>query len=189
MWPARTRRWPWPSVVRAMTLSPRRSDSSQGQARSASSTSPASAASLPLGDGTAIRSRVAARRSTTGSGAGTVVPQDLVQLCLVVALPFAEALDHQDAGDEELAPRVLAPAAGPDGDAPWRHHAAGDLLPGLGIDDGDGGVEEAPRAQHRAPADARPTGHHAAAADEGVVLDDHGHGVRGFEHAPDTHAA
>src|ERR1700689_4032834 len=144
MWPARTRRWPWPSVVRAITLSPTRSSSSQGQARNASSTSAASAASLPLGDGTAISSRVAARRSPTGSGAGAVVPQDLVQLCLVVALPFAQALDHQDAGDEELAARVLAPAAGPDGHAPRRHHAAGDLLPGLGVDHGDGGIEEAP---------------------------------------------
>src|ERR1700691_789607 len=117
-----------------MTLSPIRSSSSQGQARSASSTSVASAASLLLGDGTAIRSRVAARRSPTGSGAGAVVPQDLVQLRLVVAFPFAEALDDKHAGNEEFATRILAPAAGPDGHAPGRHHAAGDLLPRLCVD-------------------------------------------------------
>src|SRR5271167_1010469 len=101
-----------------MTSSPIRSSSSQGQARNASSTSPASAASPLLGEGTAIRSRVAARRSPTGSGAGAVVPQDLVQLRLVVALPLTEALDDQNAGHEELPARVLAPAAGPDGHTP-----------------------------------------------------------------------
>src|SRR5271170_1101977 len=105
-WPARTRRWPYPSVVRPMTLSPIRSSSSQGQARNASSTTPASAASFLLGEGMAIRSRVAARRSPIGSGARPVVPQDLVQLCLVVALPFAQALDHEHTRYEELAARV-----------------------------------------------------------------------------------
>ena len=58
------------------------------------------------------------------SGAGAVVPQDLVQLRLVVALPFAEPLDHEDARHEELPARVLAPAAGPDGDAPGGHDPA-----------------------------------------------------------------
>src|SRR5271156_58063 len=115
-----------------MTLSPIRSSSSQRHAPSASSTTPASAASPRLGEGTAIRSRVVARRSPTGSGAGTVVTQDLVQLRLVVAFPFAQALDDQHAGNEELATGILAPAAGPDGDAPRRDDAAGDLLPRLG---------------------------------------------------------
>src|SRR5271154_3278047 len=146
-----------------MTLSPIRSSSSQGQARNASSTTPASAASFLLGEGMAIRSRVAARRSPIGSGARPVVPQDLVQLCLVVALPFAQALDHEHTRYEELAARVLAPAAGPDGNAPRRHHAPGDLLPRLGVDHGDGGIEETPRPQHRALADAGAAGHHAAA--------------------------
>src|ERR1700722_5670039 len=107
-----------------MTLSPTRSTSSQELARSASSTSPASAPSPRLGEGTAIRSRVAARRSPTGSGAGAVIPEDLGQLCLVVALSLAEPLDHEDAGHEELATGVLPTAAGPDGDTPRGHHAA-----------------------------------------------------------------
>src|ERR1700722_14615799 len=187
--PARTSRWSWPSAVRATTLSPTRVTSSHPQARSAASTSPASAASPLLGDGTAMRSRVAASRSTTGSGAGAVVPQDLVQLRLVVALPLAEALDHEDARHEELPARVLAPPAGPDRDAPRRHHAAGDLLAGLGIDDGDGGIEEAPRAQYRPLPDARPAGHHAATADEGIAPPAPGPRVGRLEHAADAHAA
>ncbi len=79
---------------------------------------PARARGRPSGPG------VAARRSPIGSGAGAVVPQDLVQLRLVVALPLAQPLDDEHARHEELATRVLAPPAGPDGDAPRRHDAA-----------------------------------------------------------------
>src|ERR1700722_2307197 len=122
--PASTRRWLWPTVVRATTLSPTRSSCSQGQERSASSTTVASAPSPRLGEGTAIRSRVAARRSLTGSGAGAVIPEDLRQLCLVVPLPFAEPLDHEDARHEELPAGVLTTATGPDGDTPRGHDTA-----------------------------------------------------------------
>src|SRR5208337_3680830 len=138
---------------------------------------------------TATRSLVTASRSATGSGAGAVVAQHLVELRLVVALALVEPLDDEHARHEELPSRVLAAPAGPNGHAPRWHDAAGDLLSGLGVDDGDGGVEEAPRPQDRTLADAGAAGHHAAAPDEGVVLHHHRHRVGGLEHAADAHAA
>src|SRR5580698_3340133 len=85
--------------------------------------------------------------SPTRSGAGAVVAQDLVQLSLVVALPLAQALDDEHARHEELPTGVLAPATGPDGDTPGRHHATRDLLTRLGVDDRDGRIEEAAGTQ------------------------------------------
>src|SRR5580704_1911983 len=161
--PASTRRCPRPRSVRATTLSPTRSTSSQVDPASVFCTRSASGASRPLTEGTAISSVVTASRSRIGSGAGAVVPQDLGQLRLVMALSLAEPLDHQHARHEELPPGILAAAARPDGDAPRRHDAARDLLARLGVEDRDGRVEKAARPEDRPLADAGPAGHHAAA--------------------------
>ena len=131
---------PRPRAVRATTLSPTRSTSSQGQARERVARPGRRAPPrcwLERGDGHQLPGG-RERRSPIGSGAGAVVAQDLVQLRLVVALAFAQPLDDEHARHEELAARVLAPAAGPDGHAPGGHDAAGDLLAGLGVDDRDG---------------------------------------------------
>ena len=143
-----------PRSVRATTLSPTRSTVSQEHASSALCTTSASSASCRLSEGSAIRSTVAASRSVTApSGTGAVVAQHLVELGLVVPLALGQALDHEHTRHEELAPRVLAATAGrmathQGGTTPRR-----DLLARLGVDDGDGRVEDAPA--RRAPRPCR----------------------------------
>src|SRR5581483_12041224 len=96
------------------------------------------------------------------SGARPMLSQHVVELCLVVARPFAETLDDQHAGHKKFATWVLASAAGPDGHAPGRHDAPAQLDAGVGVDHGNGGVEEAARPQDRALTDAGAASHHAA---------------------------
>src|SRR5205814_3390040 len=106
-----------------------------------------------------------------------------------VALAFLETLDHEHAGQPELAAPELPAPAGHDGDAPRRDRPATDLLAGLGVDHGHRRSQDHPRPQEGAPPDPGPFDDHAAAADHGVVLDDHGGGLRRFEDAADPDPA
>ena len=54
-----------------------------------------------------------------------VVPEDVVELRLVVALALGEPLDDEHAGEEELAAGELAPARGLDGHRPRRARGRG----------------------------------------------------------------
>ncbi len=93
------------------------------------------------------------RRACRRSRRDAVLAEDVVQPCLVVALPLGKPLDHQHAGEEELAPRVVP--------APRRLHghdqagrAPAQLVTGLGVDDRDRrGSGWCPRP---APSPARP---------------------------------
>ncbi len=97
-----------------------------------------------------------------------------------------QALDHEHAGQEELAAGVLLATRGADGDAPGRDDAPAELLPGLGVDDRDAGVEDHALGQHGPLPHPGALGHHAAAADVGVVAHHDRRGVGWLEHPADT---
>ena len=92
-------------------------------------------------------------------------------------------------GRKNSPPRILATSARRHRHAVVGHVASRNLFAALGVDDGNRGVQDGARADHRAAADARALDDHAAAADEGVVFDHDGHRVRRLEHAADADAA
>src|SRR4051812_14751508 len=147
------------------------------------------APSLWLTDGMSTSSAVNASRSVTPSRGDAVLPQHLVQLRLVVALAFLEALDDQHARETELAALELASPGAGHGHAPRRHGTAADLLAGLDVDHRHRRSQDHAGADERPPSDARPLDDHAAAADHGVVLDDHRRGLGRLEHAADPDTA
>ena len=136
-WPARRTRRPRPRSVRATTLSPTRSTSSHGQSSSAAST--ASAIDLLVvadrrdahqrggqaeqAVGQVVTGPTASRPSVTSTPRG--VPQDVVELRLVVALALGQAPQHEHARQVELAAGELPPTRGLDGHRPGRHVARG----------------------------------------------------------------
>ena len=117
-----------------------------------------------------------------------MVAKDLVELHLVVALTLGQRLEDQHAGKEELAARKLSTTRGPDSHRPSRDLASADLGTGLRVDDRDRGVQDRAGTKHRPTPHAGPLHHHAAAADERLVLDHHRPGIRRLEHAADAYA-
>ena len=113
-----------PSSVRATTLSPSR-DHLQPRAG-------AEVGRHPVGQGRLVAAdrRRGHQLGGEGRGASPTAAQaetpcsrsTVVQLGLVVALALVEPLDHQHAGEEELAAGVLPPAGGRDRHRPGRHH-------------------------------------------------------------------
>src|SRR5207253_6177624 len=86
----------------------------------------------------------------------------------------------------ELTAGELPAPLGLDRDRPRGDVAATDLLAGLGVDHRDAGVQDHAFAQHGTTSQARALRHHAPAADEAVVLHDHGRRLRGLEHPADA---
>ena len=146
--------------------------SSQAQPRSRSSTRSARALSSWLSEGIAINSAVAANRSVTAltSRAQVLAPcsrSTSFSCALSCRSPSVSRLMTSTHGMKNSPPgysrRRLARMATHHGG----HHAAADLLAGLGVDDRD--RRDRGNSPRRAPTPARPArpaGHHAAAADE-----------------------
>src|SRR5690606_28163687 len=198
MWPATTTRSLRPREVRATTALPSRMTSRCRRSRRDASMRSASSRSPPLTDSTSTicAARTSARcvrsspmRVEPPSGVDTVLAQDVVELRLVVALPFLQPLEHQYARQAEgAAGELLLPGAA-HGDAPVGDAAPADLLTGLHVDHRHGRRQDRARADDGAPAHPGPFDDHGAAAEQRVVLDDHGHGVRRFEYAADADTA
>ena len=188
-WPARTRRWPWPSVVRAMTLSPTRSTLEPGAGRAAR---PRRGRRAPPRPGSAR-----GRPSGPGWPRGDRPPDQVlapwsrrtwVSCALSWRSPSPSRLITRTHGTKNSPPgysrrRLARMATHHDGTTPREISS-----PVSASITGMEGSRKL-RRQHGALADPRPAGHHAAAADEGVVLDDDGHGIGRLEHAADAHAA
>ena len=186
--PASTRRCSRPSEVRATTLSPMRSTSSQEHAPQCTL--------HKIGD---------RRLETADRGDGHQVGGDRQQVAhrVQVLAPWSRrtwvncALSWRSPSLRRLITSTHGTKNSPPGYSRRRlarmatHHGGTtprrDLLARLGVDDGDRRVEETARPQHRSLADACPTSHHAAAADEGVVFYHDGHRIGWFEHTADPH--
>src|SRR5262249_52999335 len=114
-----------------------------------------------------------------------LVPKDLVQVLTLTGLVVTQ---DEHTRQRELAAGELALAAGANGNGVGRDEPAADLCAGPRVDDRDTGVQDGAFTEHRTFADARSLRHHAAAADERVVLDDDWRGLRRLEHAADADA-
>src|SRR6185436_17858723 len=104
-------------------------------------------------------------------------------------LALVQVLDDEDARQPVLVTPELPRAGRSHRDAVRGHRAAADFRARLRVDDRDRAGEDAARAEHASPTHPRALGDDAPAADEAVVLDDDGRGLRRLEHAADSDAA
>src|SRR5258705_8533848 len=109
-----------------------------------------------LTEGMSTNSAVSARRSVIrSSGRDAVLPEDVVELELVVLLALRQPLEDQRARQAELAAReALRPRRLHD-DGAFGHIAPADLLARLAVDDRDRRREDHSGADLGAPADSR----------------------------------
>ena len=116
-------------------------------------------------------------------------PEEFVESCFVVALAFCEAYDDKCAGHSEGPAGKGLRAGRIDDETPWRNDASCNFVTSFRVDDRDGGVENHAGTEHGATTDPCAFGDHRTAADERVVLDYDGCGLRRFENAAKADAS
>src|SRR5215831_1748828 len=118
-----------------------------------------------------------------------MVAQDLVQREPVVLGPLGQPPEHEHARHAEVTAGEAADPAAADADRPRGGLPPGQLRAGGDVDDVRGRRQHGARAELGAGPHPGAVHHHGPRSDERVVLDHHGHRVRGLQHAADADPA